>query len=70
MNMVNVDGNDYDLDAVSPQAREQLEQLLFLSTDVAKLLTPAGELPAKIQATKDALAQELAATGGDTIKLG
>ena len=70
MNMVNVDGNDYDLDAVSPRAREQLEQLLFLSTELAKLLTPAGDLPAKIQATKDALAQELAATGGDTIKLG
>jgi electron transfer flavoprotein alpha/beta subunit len=70
MNMVNVDGNDYDLDAVSPRAREQLEQLLFFGTDVAKLLTPAGDLPAKIQATKDALAQELAATGGDTVKLG
>ena len=70
MNMVNVDGNDYDLDAVSPRAREQLEQLLFFGTDVAKLLTPAGDLPAKIQATKDALAQELVATGGDTIKLG
>jgi hypothetical protein len=70
MNMVNVDGNDYDLDAVSPRAREQLEQLLFFGTDVAKLLTPAGDLPAKIPATKDALAQELAATGGDTVKLG
>jgi hypothetical protein len=70
MNMVNVDGNEYDLDAVSPRAREQLEQLLFLSTELAKLLTPAGDLPAKIQATKDALAQELVATGGDTIKLG
>jgi hypothetical protein len=44
--------------------------LLFLSTELAKLLTPAGDLPAKIQATKDALAQELVATGGDTIKLG
>ena len=70
MNMVTVDGNSYDLDSVSPQAREQLEQLLFFGTDVAKLLTPAGELPAKVQAVKDALAQELAATGGDTIKLG
>ena len=70
MNMVNVDGNSYDLDLVSPRAREQLEQLLFLSTELAKLLTPAGDLPAKIQAAKDALAQELAATGGDTIKLG
>jgi hypothetical protein len=69
MNMVTVDGNSYDLDSVSPQAREQLEQLLFFGTDVAKLLTPAGDLPAKIQAAKDALAQELAATAGDTIKL-
>ena len=70
MNMVNVDGNSYDLDLVSPRAREQLEQLLFLSTELAKLLTPAGDLPGTIQATKDALAQELAATGGDTIQLG
>ncbi len=70
MNMVTVDGNSYDLDSVSPRAREQLEQLLFFGTDVAKLLTPDGDLPAKIQATKDALAQELAATGGDTIRLG
>ena len=70
MNMVTVDGNSYDLDSVSPRAREQLEQLLFLGTDVAKLLTPAGDLAAKVQAAKDALAQELAASGGDTIKLG
>ena len=70
MNMVNVDGNSYDLDLVSPRAREQLEQLLFLSTELAKLLTPADDLPGTIQATKDALAQELAATGGDTIQLG
>jgi hypothetical protein len=70
MNMVNVDGNEHDLDSLSPRAREQLEQLLFLGTDLAKLLTPAGELPAKIQATKDALAQELAATGRDAINLG
>lgn len=69
MNMVTVDGNSYDLDSVSPRAREQLEQLLFLGTDVAKLLTPAGDLAAKVQAAKDALAQELAATGGDTIRL-
>lgn len=70
MNMVTVDGNSYDLDSVSSRAREHLEQLLLLSTDLAKLLTPVGELPAIIQATKDALAQELAATGGDAIKLG
>jgi hypothetical protein len=70
MNMVTVDGNSYDLDSVSPPAREQIEQLLFLSSDLAKMLTPAGDLPAKIQAAKDALAQELAATGGDTIRLG
>ena len=70
MNMITVDGKQYDLDLVSPQAREQLEQLLFLGTDLAKLLTAAGELPAKVQAVKDALAQELAATAGDTVKLG
>ena len=61
MNMVSVDGKDYDLDAVSPEARAQIEQLVFLTTGLAKLLVPAAELPAKLEATRAALAQALAA---------
>ena len=31
MNKVTVEGKEYDLDAVSPEARAQIEQLLFLT---------------------------------------
>ena len=61
MNMVTVDGRQYDLAAVSPEARKHIEQLQFLTSDVAKLLVPAAELPAKVEASKKALAQALVA---------
>ncbi len=60
MNMVTADGKEYDLDAVPPEARGHIEQLLFLSSDLAKMLVPAGDLPGKLEATRAALAQALA----------
>ena len=69
MPIINIDGKHYDSDTASPEAREQIEQLIFLSTDLAKMLVPAEELPAKIEASKHALARALIIQG-DTIKLG
>ena len=60
MNKVTVDGKEYDLDAVSPEAHKQIEQLRFLSSDLAKILVPADQLPGKLEATRKALAQALA----------
>ena len=60
MNKITVDGKEYDLDAVPPEARTHIEQLVFLTSDVAKLLMPAAELPGKLEATRAALAQALA----------
>ena len=57
MNIVTVEGKQYDLDAVPPEARTQIEQLLFLGSDVAKLLVPAADLPGKIEECKKALAR-------------
>ena len=45
-NTVTVEGKECDLDAVSPDARTQIEQLLSLGTDLAKMLVPLVELPA------------------------
>ena len=61
MNIVTVEGKEYDLDAVPPEARAHIEQLAFLTTDLAKMLVPAAELPGKIEATRMVLAQALAA---------
>ena len=61
MKIVTIDAKDYDLDAVSPEVRKHIEQLQFLASDVAKLLVPAAELPAKVETSKKALAQALAA---------
>ena len=61
MDKITVDGKEYDLDAVSPEARKQIEQLRFLASDLAKLLVPAAELPGKVEASRKALAQALAA---------
>jgi hypothetical protein len=60
MNMVTADGKEYDLDVVSPDARTHIEQLLFFTTDLAKMLVPPIDLPAKLEATQAALAQALA----------
>lgn len=70
MNMVTVDGKEYDLDTLSPEARAQVEQLLFFASDVAKLMMPAGQLQAKVDSSKKALAQALAASKGDVVKPG
>jgi len=61
MNKVTVEGKEYDLDAVSPEARAQIEQLLFLTTGLAKMLVPADELPGKVKDCKKALAKALSA---------
>ncbi len=60
MNIVAVEGRQYDLDAVPADARAHIEQLLFLTTDLAKMLVPPADLPNKIEATRVALAQALA----------
>lgn len=40
MPIINIDGKHYDSDTASPEAREQIEQLIFLSTDLAKIPLP------------------------------
>ena len=63
MNIITVEGKKYDLDAVSSEARTQIEQLAFLTTDLAKMLVPAGELPGKVEDCKKALAKAMAVYG-------
>lgn len=61
MNIVNADGKEYDLDAVPREARAHIEQLMFLSSNLAKKLVPAAELPGQLETTRKALAQALPA---------
>ncbi len=61
MNIVTVEGKEYDLDSVAEPAREQIQKLMFLSSDLAKMLVPPDEIPAKLEAARKALAQALAA---------
>ena len=63
MNIITVEGKKYDLDAVSSEARTQIEQLAFLTTDLAKMLVPAGELPGKLEDCKKALAKAIKLPG-------
>jgi hypothetical protein len=67
MNIVTVEGRQYDLDAVPADARTQIQQLLFLTADLAKMLVPPIDLPGKIEATRVALAQALAAGLGQGV---
>ncbi len=60
MDMATIDGKEYDLDTVLPEARTQLEQLRFLASDVAKMMVPAADLLGKLEASRQALAQALA----------
>lgn len=70
MPIITIDAKEYDLDSLTPEAREHAEQLLFLFSDVAKLLSPSHQLQARIEASRKAFAQALAPFSGDTIKLG
>jgi hypothetical protein len=67
MNIVTVEGRQYDLDAVPADARTHIEQLAFLTTDLAKMLVPPIDLPAKLESTRAALAQALAAGLGQGV---
>ena len=67
MNIVTVEGRQYDLDAVPADARTHIEQLTFLTTDLAKMLVPPIDLPAKLGSTRVALAQALAAGLGQGV---
>jgi hypothetical protein len=67
MNIVTVEGRQYDLDAVPADARTHIEQLTFLTTDLAKMLVPPIDLPAKLESTRVALAQALAAGLGQGV---
>ncbi len=61
MNIVTVEGKEYDLDSVPTRASEQIQKLLFLNSDLAKMMVPPDEIPKKLEAARVALAQALAA---------
>jgi hypothetical protein len=78
MQMIKIDGKDYDFDALSEDAKRQIQSLQFVDAELARMgnqiaiyktarLGYIRALNQTIQPPSDPLAQQLA---GDTIKLG
>ena len=78
MPMITIDGKEYDLDTMSDAARQQLQGVQFVDTELVQLsakiavyktarLAYATALNQALKAPSSPLAQQLA---GDTIKLG
>jgi len=78
MQMIKIDGIDYDLDTLSTEARAQLQSLHYVDAELARLdaqtaafktarLAYAKALNQALQSPAATLAEQLK---GDTIKLG
>jgi recombinational DNA repair ATPase RecF len=78
MQMIKIDGKDYDFDTLPTEAKAQFQSLQFVDAELARLgalvavlktarISYAKGLNVSLQAADDPLAKQLA---GDTIKLG
>lgn len=75
MPMINIDGQEYDLDKLSAEAKGQLQSLKFVETELARLSAQTAAMQTARIAYGRALREALAAPAqpafaGDTIKLG
>lgn len=73
---INIDGKDYDFDTLPQSAKEQLQSLQFVDTELKRLQAQAAIYQtariAYVNALQQALAQVTQAPtlpGGDTLKL-
>lgn len=68
MTMIAIDGQQYDLDTLSPTAKEQLQSLQFVDNELTRISAQSAVLQTARVAYANALRQELARTLGDTLK--
>jgi hypothetical protein len=75
MPMINIDGQEYDLDKLSAEAKGQLQSLQFVEAELGRLAAHTAAMQTARIAYGRALKQALTvpaqpAFAGDTIKLG
>lgn len=74
MPTIKIDNREYDFDTLPATAKEQLQSLQFVDSELARLQAQAAVLQTARVAYGNALNESLLATppfmGGDTIKLG
>jgi hypothetical protein len=68
MTMIAIDGQQYNLDTLSPTAKEQLQSLQFVDNELTRISAQSAVLQTARVAYANALRQELARTLGDTLK--
>jgi cell division protein ZapA (FtsZ GTPase activity inhibitor) len=73
MPIIRIDNKEYDLDALPKEAKEKLQNIQFVDSELARLQAQAAVLQTARIAYAKALNEALSATppfmGGDTIKL-
>lgn len=74
MPIIKIDNKDYDLDTLPQTAKEQLQSMQFVDSELARLKAHAAVLQTARasygKALSDALANVQPAFSGDTIQLG
>jgi hypothetical protein len=74
MPIVKIDNKDYDLDTLPQAAKDQLQSLQFVDSELARLQAQTAVLRtarhAYAKALQEALFNAPSVMGGDTIKLG
>jgi hypothetical protein len=75
MPMINIDGQEYDFDSLSAEAKGQLQSLQFVEAELGRLSAQTAAMQTARIAYGRALKQALTAPAppafsGDTIKLG
>ncbi len=70
MPIITIDNKQYDLDALSNEAKAQLASIQFVDSELARLRAKAAALQTARIAYAKALSEALPAVGsGDTLKL-
>lgn len=74
MSMIRIDGHDYDSVSLSEVAKQQLQSLQFVDSELARLAAQSAVFQTARAAYANALRESLSASAvpfaGDTIKLG
>ena len=68
MPMIKIDGQDYELDHFSDEAKSQLASLQFVDAELQRLVAQTAVLQTARMAYSKALQQALPALSGETIK--
>lgn len=68
MSTFTIDGVNYDLETLSPEAKEHIASIQFVDTEIARISAQAAALQTARIAYGNELKKHLEALSGDTIK--